>query len=1567
MLSTKSLPKVILTENQFKVIKDKYLRNAATVEEWLYGVAHNIALAELLHRPEWHGAIFNGINKEVFKTEDSITFLFHTGLAEAGQREANFQALVANLETLYKNNAAATSLVDSAAIAFYKLMASWSFLPNSPTLMNAGRELQQLSACYVLPVPDSMEGITKALSAQSLIQKSGGGCVKKGTLVATKKGLKKIEDVTTADVVYSLNPVDGKTYPAKVRQTHIYQVPEAYEVTGLGGVNATVSPWHPFMVFDGLNITEKRADEMKVGDQLILPNASAPKEKDARLSWLVGFFIGDGCLNKIGKSVSFSVATEVEQQAVNAALQKLTKKIYRVDTSGTVPTITVQNNVGVAFFKKYFTPGKKSHTVTIPADFQTPATIAGLLDADGWQDGKSIYLETASQQLADQVAALLNLWGMKTRRSSWVSKPTTGKKVQIKVATTMHVVKISNQSSLLKFKQLIAPHLVRLQFPKISWASSPIKLSPKVAHVGDGTSHYYSWKNGKTGLSTSTALRWVTDPKIKEVLSHLVPVTSVRKVAGGEFRDLTVAKYETYAAGNQGLIFIHNTGFAFSRLRSKGALVKKTSGVASGALSFMQLFDKLTDVVKQGGTRRGANMGILHYTHPEILDFIKMKQSPGVMENFNISVALDSNFFTAVERNEEYNLVDPKTQTVVSKVNAKEVFDAMLEQAWKTGDPGFVVIDRINSSGSNPTPALGQIESTNPCLVGESLVPTEKGLRRLDSLVVGEKVLTKKGLLPITKFHRNGVKPVFKITTEDGFELTATANHKLYTPSGELIEVAKLQPGDILQLQSGGHFSEDYSFPVDPAPYNAMKATNNRVYKEIDLPKQWTVEFAEFLGFITGDGYTSKNIVGMALGKDEKELVGAFKGPVDGRTNFKSKNWSGQGSSHFTTWSSKGFVEFIKALGWKEGSKNKTIPEAVLTAPKDIQAAFLRGLFSADRSVLETGTSTRVISLWTNSHQLAHLTQLVLLQFGIHAKKHKNSGSVDSWSIYIGAKDKLIFEKEINFLLERKRKRLAEINAKETYERKNRFTAKVKSITPAGEAEVFDYTEPQTLDLFANAFYTLDCGEQPLLPWEPCNLGSINLSNFVTSGKFDLTNLKEAVHTAVRFLDDVIDVNNYPLPEIERLAKGNRRIGLGVMGWGEALVKIGIPYDSEEALKKAREVMEFINVEALNASIELAKTRGVFPNWKNSIYDPAGDHYRGVHILPRHCARTTIAPTGTIAIAAGLQGSGIEPFFAIAYTRYNAKALEALKKGQQPAAGDVFFEVNPLFKEVAAANNFFGLSEKVLWQKINDNHKAVRGIAEIPEHIQAIFPVAHDVVVDMHVQTQAAFQAFTDNGVSKTINMPNNATVEDIRKAYLSAYAAGCKGITIYRDGSKTQQVLNLAPASSAPAASPKTKRRDPSKAFGASSEYYQIQTGYGPLHVHINYDEFGPYQVFANIPPLGTEIAALTSVMGILLSKYLAEGGDPLRILKHLNSVSGDRTIGFGPKRVNSIAHGIAIAMTQHLKKTGWIEGESIKRIEVASTTDAARCDKCYSSNVSFESGCSGPTCHDCGFSKCS
>ncbi len=580
------------------------------------------------------------------------------------------------------------------------------------------------------------------------------------------------------------------------------------------------------------------------------------------------------------------------------------------------------------------------------------------------------------------------------------------------------------------------------------------------------------------------------------------------------------------------------TGFSFSRLRPSGDTVGSTSGISSGPISFMTVFDGATEAIKQGGTRRGANMGILRVDHPDILDFITCKQDNDKLNNFNISVSLTEKFMEALETDGEYDLVNPRTGSPVRTLRARDVFDKIVRMAWKNGDPGIIFLDRINEH--NPTPHVGEIESTNPC------------------------------------------------------------------------------------------------------------------------------------------------------------------------------------------------------------------------------------------------------------------------------------------------------------------------------------------------------------------------GEQPLLPYESCNLGSINLSRMVkrrdaaggTAFELDEDRLRATVREAVHFLDNVIDMNRYPIEEIAVTTRSNRKIGLGVMGFADMLIMLGIPYDSAEAIKTAEKVMGIIQETGHEASMKLAAVRGVFPNYKGSIYEQKNEPLRNATV-------TTIAPTGTISIISSCS-SGIEPLFALAFTR-------------TVMDGTALLEVNPLFREIARQRGFD--SEEIM-QEVAEKG-SLHDVKDIPDDIKRLFVTAHDITPEWHIKMQAAFQKYTDNAVSKTVNFPNSATVEDVAKVYTLAYKLGCKGVTVYRDGSRDVQVLTRGKSSETPAAEPQetvpvqaapTVRPRGEIAFGVTRK---IKTGCGNLYVTINEDEEGrPIEIFTQIGKAGGCVASQCEAMGRMTSLALRTGVDPQDIIKQMRGISCHLPVGYGAGKVTSCSDALAKAL---------------------------------------------------------
>ncbi|MFX1476454.1 MAG: adenosylcobalamin-dependent ribonucleoside-diphosphate reductase, partial [Promethearchaeota archaeon] len=716
---------------------------------------------------------------------------------------------------------------------------------------------------------------------------------------------------------------------------------------GSNGVIET-SLWHPFFVWDGMYITTKRADELVPGDWLLkngLLDIQTP-ERDSDLWWLIGYIIADGCFDNSVNGLRLRIfdqrheilerANRIISQRRGTPLLKL-QKDPREDCFY-LQTTSKKKDSFVHFLYDIVGPEKlkPSFTPDGPLSF-----IAGLLDGDGHFGRDIVSLYTASDSLKDFICEILSKIG-----------------INYKVRTR-----------------------TRKRFNRVC----------------------KGWEIA-FGIGYCRIFPTVREPRLcryKPTTFRKIRVKSVEILKEkATLYDFTVPLTENYLAGTGHLTVVHNTGFAFSRLRPKDAPVGSTGGVASGPVSFMRIFDTTTDVIKQGGVRRGANMGVLRVDHPDILEFIRCKADKVSYRNFNISVAVTDKFMEAYFADEEYELIDPHTRKVTEKLSARFVFEQIAHYAWLTGDPGILFIDRINQAH----PLKGEeIEATNPC------------------------------------------------------------------------------------------------------------------------------------------------------------------------------------------------------------------------------------------------------------------------------------------------------------------------------------------------------------------------GEVPLLGYECCVLGSINLSKFVKDGKVDYKHLGEVVALGVRFLDNVIDANKYPFNEIDIKAKAGRKIGLGIMGFAEMLIQLGVPYDSKEGLQWGRDIMRFINERARKASSKLAKLRG---NFELKGQSKIRAQYR------RNATVNTIAPTGSIGIIAGTS-SGIEPLFGISYVRVLAEGVQ-------------LHETNKYFEQIAKEQGFW---DETLAKEIAKTG-SVQHIDLIPAKVKALFKTAHEIPPEQHVRMQAAFQEHVDNAVSKTVNLPNTSTPEAIRQIYLLAWELGCKGITVFRDGCLDEQVL---------------------------------------------------------------------------------------------------------------------------------------------------------------------------------
>ena len=805
------------------------------------------------------------------------------------------------------------------------------------------------------------------------------------------------------------------------------------------------------------------------------------------------------------------------------------------------------------------------------------------------------------------------------------------------------------------------------------------------------------------------------------------------------------------------------TGFSFSHLRPRGDIVRSTHGVASGPVSFIRVFDTATDVIKQGGKRRGANMAVMHVSHPDIIEFITAK-AKGVFTNFNFSVAVDDAFMKALEHGEEYALINPRNREMVRSVDAGSLWNLIAEKAWECGDPGLIFIDEINRY--NPTPELGEIESTNPCVAADTWIMTAEGARRVEELINKKFVAIvngKKWKSSDKGFFKTGIKQIYRLKTKEGFELRLTSDHPVikvkemtrYRIETEWANIGNLIPGDNVIM-------------------------NN--HKDFD---SWNGKYTK------GEGYLIGLLLGDGTIKKDKIVLSSWGngGATAVRSLVYDYAWNLPHRSDFRGWFAvKGRDEYRLSMGYlKKLARELGLNGKAITGEMEKSLPFckglLKGLFDADGSVQGNHLKGASIRLAQSNLRILKAVQRILLRLGIFSRIYSNRGKKGKSALPNGRggikeystkpKHELVISNEsIYYFWEKiglgdseKMEKLE--NTIKNYKRKmnrERFVATVKEVTPEDVEEVYDVQIPGINAFDANGFIVHNCAEQPLLPYESCNLGSINLSKLVRNEEINWDLLSELVTTGVRFLDFVIDANRFPLKRIARVTRGNRKIGLGVMGFADMLVQLHIPYDSSEALKLAEQIMKHISKIAGETSMDLAEKYGDYPNIDRSMH----------RVRRRNATLTTIAPTGSLSIIANCS-SGIEPIFAISFVR---NILEGAR----------LVEVNPYFKQIAKQRGFYSPS---LMNKIARTG-SVANMKDVPRDIQEVFKTAMDITTSAHVKMQAAFQKYTDNSVSKTINLPHDAGISDVKQAYILAFKLKCKGITVFRYGCKDEQVLYL-------------------------------------------------------------------------------------------------------------------------------------------------------------------------------
>ncbi|HLI91501.1 MAG TPA: ribonucleotide reductase N-terminal alpha domain-containing protein [Ktedonobacteraceae bacterium] len=1032
-------------------------------------------------------------------------------------------------------------------------------------------------------------------------------------------------------------------------------------------------------------------------------------------------------------------------------------------------------------------------------------------------------------------------------------------------------------------------------------------------------------------------------------------------------------------------------GINLSTLRPRGSYIKTVNGTASGPCSWAQLYSVATgDVIQQGGSRRGALMLMLDDTHPDIEEFITVKRTPGKIEHANLSVCVSDAFMQAVKDDADWNLT--WQGEVKRTVRARHLWDLICTSAWESAEPGVVFIDRYNKESN--TWYYENIRCVNPCVTGATLVSTEHGYTYARDLQPGMKIRTPGGLKPIEKVYNNGLQRIYRVEFSDGGYLEGTADHKLKVVRDkkyQWVPIAELVEGDRVLVVPNEAFGPRQSLPTQAMEYIARRELNTASYYDRKL--------GLIVGAILGDGTLREVQNGNSHSYQCKIAFGAHEdGWCDLFTNLMAdmnihthralveKDFAGEGGvavKHACVrLECYELASLLVHIGMMPSIKDpqKTIPAAFMRMEKEFMAGILDGLFSTVGSI-QMNQENPLLRFHTSSYELAQQVRLLLLQFGIHGRIYRatrdEAQMYDGRSMYgTGEKYDVVimnegiprFYAEIGLSHPEKATRLKDIAENWHYFGESWVASVVSVQDTEREEEVYDLYEPETLTWITNGYCSLDCGEQGLPPWGVCNLGAINLAAFVHRGQMDYERLAEVSKVAMRFLDNVVDANEYFIEENREAQMGTRRTGLGTMGLADALIKMQIAYGSEESLPVIEHIYSTIRDAAYEASADIAAEKGPFPNFERDKYMQG----KFIKRLPRHIQEKikkqgirnavllTQAPTGTTSLLAGVS-SGIEPVYDFAMIRRDRTGEHIL--------------YHPLLQE---------------WRDKHPN-----------EPTPHYFVSSKDLTPEEHVRVQAMVQRYTDASISKTVNAPNEHTVEQVQRLYRLAYEMGCKGITYYRDGSRDavltrvedeKKAAQQEQAAQTPVIEPVTSIQQGVKPRPEVVQGYtrNVKAPEGTVNITINSDEHGPLEVFVNVGKAGSDVAALAEALGRLISfnlrilSPLSQTDRLQEIAEQLRGIGGSRSIGFGPQQVRSLPDAVARALELHLQSLQEAKEQAPQEENhhnnSASGSEASSgfsllnlshlnvtgnlCPQCGCNTMVYEEGCR--KCYSCGHSEC-